>query len=229
MLSRLSLPSALFVLAAGNAPVAYAGNDWSGLYVGVNAGAAWGTADEFYPFVPTGTPITIDVDGVAYGAHAGYQLQRGSMVAGVEFSFGDTTLDGEGTVDPSFVSCRDGLVVCRITDVESLTTLGARLGYASEQWLFTARGGFAGADISSDAVVVATGLASVPDSVWHNGWHAGFGVEYAMTAGWSVGLEYKHFDLGEQRHGDMYVAGNRRDVDFEMDAVRARLSYSFGG
>ena len=229
MLSRTGLHSALFLLAAGSASAAYAGNDWSGLYLGVNAGGAWGTADEYYPFGATGTPIKIDVDGFVYGAHAGYQLQRDSMVVGVEFSFGDTTLDGAGTVAPSFISCRDGVVVCRVTDVESLTTLGARLGFASDQWLFTASGGFAGADISSDVVIVATGLPSVDDSVWHNGWYLGAGAEYAMTANWSAGLEYIHVDLGEQRHGDVYAAGNRRDIDFEMEVVRARLTYNFGG
>lgn len=224
-MSRLSVRSLLFVIAAGSASTAFAGNDWSGLYLGANVGGAWGEADEFYPFGAGGTPIAIDVDGAVYGGHAGYQLQRDSMVVGFEVSFGDTTAEGAGSVAPTFVSCRDGVVVCRVTDVESLTMAGARLGFASEQWLFTATGGFAGADISSDAVIVATGLSSVPDSVWHNGWYAGAGVEYAMTPDWSLGFEYLHVDLGEQRHGDVYAAGNRRDIEFDMDVVRARLSF----
>jgi outer membrane immunogenic protein len=215
----------LLVLAAGAASPAMAGNDWSGLYLGANAGGAWGSADEFYPFGAGGTPITIDADGVVYGAHAGYQIQKDSIVLGFEVSFGDSSLDGAGTVAPTFVSCRDGIVVCRITDVESLTTVGTRVGFATEQWLLTVTGGFAGADISSDVVIVATGVPDVPDTVWHNGWYAGAGAEYAITPEWSVGLEYLHVDLGEQRHGDRYAAGNRRDVDIEMDVVRARISF----
>jgi outer membrane immunogenic protein len=224
-MSQLGLRTLLFAVAAGAVSSAHAGNDWSGLYLGANVGGAWGTADEFYPFGAGGTPITIDTDGVVYGAHAGYQLQRGSLVVGFEVSYGDTNLEGADTVDPSFVSCRDGVVVCRITDVESLTTVGTRLGYATEQWLLTASGGYAGADISSDAVIVATGLSTIADNKWHSGWYAGVGVEYAMTPDWSIGLEYMHADLGEQRHGGTLAAGNQRDVEFEMDVVRARLSF----
>jgi outer membrane immunogenic protein len=224
-MSQLGLRTLLFVVAAGAVSSAHAGNDWSGLYLGANVGGAWGAADEFYPFGAGGTPITIDTDGVVYGAHAGYQLQRGSLVIGFEVSYSDTTLEGADTVDPSFVSCRDGVVVCRITDVESLTTVGTRLGYATEQWLLTASGGYVGADISSDGVIVATGLSTIADNKWHSGWYAGAGVEYAMTPDWSLGLEYLHADLGEQRHGGTLGAGNQRDVEFEMDIVRARLSF----
>jgi outer membrane immunogenic protein len=224
-MARFGLHSIVFVVAAGSASAAHAGNDWSGLYLGANVGGAWGTADEFYPFGAGGTPITIDTDGLAYGGHVGYQIQRNSVVIGFEASFGDTTLEGAGTVDPAFVSCRDGFVVCRITDVESLVTAGTRLGYATERWLITASGGFAGADISSDGVIVATGLPAIADGAWHNGWYAGAGVEYAMAPEWSIGLEYLHIDLGEQRHGGAYVAGNQRDIEFDMDVVRARLSF----
>jgi outer membrane immunogenic protein len=229
-MSRSSIRAFLTVLALGSAPVAMtAENDWSGLYLGANVGGARGAADEFYPFGAGGTPITIDTDGIAYGGHAGYQIQRNSFVIGFEASYGDTTLEGADTVAPTFVSCRDGIVVCRVTDVESLVTVGTRLGYATEQWLLTASGGFAGADISTDAVVVATGLTTIADSQWHNGWYAGAGVEYAMAPDWSIGLEYLHVDLGEQRHGGTLAAGNQRDVAFDMDIVRARLSYNFGG
>jgi outer membrane immunogenic protein len=225
-MSRFSIRALLAVLVLGTAPVAMsAENDWSGLYVGANVGGAWGSADEFYPFGAGGTPIAIDTEGVVYGAHAGYQIQRNSLVLGFEVSHGDTTLEGADTVAPTFVSCRDGIAVCRVTDVESLTTAGTRLGYATEQWLLTVSGGFAGADMSTDAVIVATGLPAIADSQWHNGWYAGAGVEYAMASSWSAGLEYLHVDLGEQRHGDVYVAGNRRDVAFDMDVVRARLSF----
>lgn len=224
-MSRLSLRAVLCVVAVGAVSSAQAGTDWSGLYLGANVGGAWGTADEFYPVGAGGTPLTIDTDGVAYGGHAGYQMQKGAIVIGFEASFGDTTLEGANSADPLLISCRDGIVVCRVTDVESLTTVGTRLGYATEQWLLTASGGFAGADITTDAVIVATGLADVQDSVWHNGWYLGAGVEYAIAPDWSVGLEYLHVDLGEQRHGDFYIAGNRRDVEFEMDVVRARLSF----
>ena len=226
---RLGLVSLFSVFVAGSAPGALAGTDWSGFYLGANAGGAWAEADEFYPFGAGGTPITIDADGAIYGVHAGYQRQWDSIVAGLEVSYSDTSVDGEGTVAPSFVSCRNGVVVCRITDVESFTMAGARVGFASDRWLFALAGGYAGAEISSDGVIVATGLANYADSVWHNGWYIGGGVDYAMTPQWVLGLEYIHTDLGEQRHAQASGAGNFRDVDFEMDALRARLSYKFGG
>jgi outer membrane immunogenic protein len=201
--------------------------DWSGLYVGGNVGGAWSDADLFFPFGAGGTDLTIDSSGVVGGLHAGYQHQWGSTVFGFEASVSETSLDGSGTKPISAVSCRVGIVVCRVTNVEWLTTAGLRLGYASGKWLLTLSGGYAGAEVATDGVIVATGLPNYADSVWHDGWSGGVGAEYAMTSNWSLGLDYLHVGLGEQRHADSFGAGNRRDVELDIDAVRVRVSYRF--
>lgn len=227
------LAAALLLTSAAALPAssdsAPATSDWSGLYVGGTLGAGWAGTSMFFPFGAGGTAISIESSGVIGGVVAGYQRQWGSMVVGVEASFSAADLDGSGSIPAPAVSCRTGVVTCRLTDVESLTLAGLRVGYAKQDWLLFLSGGYAGADISTDGVVVATGVASYADSVWHDGWSIGAGAEYAIAPRWSLGLEYQHVDLGEQRHAQSFGAGNFRDVDLELDIVRARLTYSFGG
>lgn len=215
-------------LLSTTAIAAPAGGSWTGIYLGGSAGWAWGEADEFYPFGASGTALTIEADGGSLGLLAGYQQQWGNLVAGVEVSWSATNVEGEDTAGPApVVSCRTGLVTCRVTDVDNLTTVGVRGGYAWEKWLFTVSGGYARADVSTDGVIVATGVASYGDTQTHSGWYLGAGAEYDIAPQWSLGVEYIHHDLGSERHGQAFGAGNFRDVDFDLDVIRARVAYRF--
>jgi len=77
--------------------------NWSGFYVGVVAGGAWGTNTatdiDQYNFTPSG-PISWDyqIGGFTGGAEAGYNFQFGSFVLGPEVDLGFMSLgtDGKG-------------------------------------------------------------------------------------------------------------------------------------
>ncbi len=61
--------------------------DWSGPYVGVTAGSSSGVQTDY--FVGDGAPRESDYDmeGSMYGAFAGYNIQRGSLVFGGEAAY----------------------------------------------------------------------------------------------------------------------------------------------
>src|SRR5215475_113265 len=59
---------------------------WSGIYTGSQAGYGWGDVDNSFQLVgraPTSQPSYRFTGGVA-GSHAGYNLQYGQFVLGVE-------------------------------------------------------------------------------------------------------------------------------------------------
>src|SRR5204863_3961037 len=71
-----------------NTPQAAAPWTWTGVYLGLHAGGAWGTTrwtDPFNVFGTTGSfPATGPVGGLLGGAQVGFNYQIGSWVYGVE-------------------------------------------------------------------------------------------------------------------------------------------------
>ena len=84
------------------APV-YLPFSWTGLYVGVHAGYAWGDEDDDLArrFEDAGYQLTtavgrrFDVDGFIGGAHAGYNVQFDSFVIGLEGDVDFSGADGD--------------------------------------------------------------------------------------------------------------------------------------
>ncbi|VVT31891.1 outer membrane protein [Rhizobium sp. EC-SD404] len=80
--------------APASAPMIAPGFDWTGPYIGVQAGYAWADLDV--------GPATIDADGVLGGVHAGYNYDLGGFVVGAEidYDFANIEIDGGiGEVD----------------------------------------------------------------------------------------------------------------------------------
>lgn len=197
-------------------------------YLGVQGGGAWGDADKFFPDFGT-KRVPIDVDGFVFGAHAGVDFDIGRFFLGGEVSISFTDVAG-GNSTPGGVSCEPVLnnVFCRVTDVEGLTTVVGRLGYDFGAVRAYALGGYATAEVSTDAVDRDTNAVVIPDSHWHSGWAYGAGLDWQAEPEWTLGLEYKRIDFDAERHAQAYGAGNRHDQDLSLDIVQARISYSFG-
>jgi opacity protein-like surface antigen len=72
----------------------------------------------------------------------------------------------------------------------------------------------------------------IADRKGHDGWYVGGGVEYALTSNLILGAEYQRVSLDSERH--LVPVGGApsiltADIDADIDIVRARLSYKFGG
>lgn len=72
--------------APASAPMIAPGFDWTGPYIGVQAGYAWADID----------PAGVDADGVLGGIHAGYNYDFGGFVVGgeVDYDFANVEIDG---------------------------------------------------------------------------------------------------------------------------------------
>jgi outer membrane immunogenic protein len=205
-------------------PVYY---DWSGAYVGGNVGGVWYDHRREYtgaaPFIgPAFNQTSTDSDGI-FGFHAGAQWQYGAWVVGVE-----------AALSACFQECRAytgvlpqppfGANLVNETKMTNLFTVGPRLGYAWDRWMWFVTGGGASATLKGQtcsnvtgtcgllptATTSAAGPGSIPTGVigaspngqtrdqW--GWYVGTGFDYMVHKGALVdvilGVEYQHYDVG---------------------------------
>jgi outer membrane immunogenic protein len=239
MLKKALLVGAASLAMAGGAraadiiePTAY---DWTGPYIGIQGGYAWGDNDVSIdegpaPAIALDAVIldppedgSIDMDGFVGGAHAGYNFQADSIVFGLEGDIeyadlsGDTDIFSSTTAPEPFGSVEQ--------EINWLASLRLRLGFAMDRALFYATGGLAVGEV--DMKVTADGRDDDTDTPW--GWTIGGGLEYAFTDDLSARIEYRYTDLGDT---DFTVSGIGLDgaqVNFEntFHAVRAGLSWHF--
>jgi outer membrane immunogenic protein len=194
--------------------------NWTGFYIGGNAGSAWGrdrvTSNLNAPAPFLGVDIaavssaaspTLNPTGFTGGVQAGYNWQTGSWVWGGEADFDYLGLKASNSATLPFPSTLPGGAAGPPTAFFStstsesaswLFTARQRLGWANENWLIYATGGLAvGREKFSQTVaLVAPFAGTVANSSTRVGWTVGAGAEYALSRQWSIKAEYLHVDLG---------------------------------
>ncbi len=229
-------------------PVAY--YNWSGAYLGFNAGGVWYDVDRTFPnpspFSNVVNHGTSGSDGIL-GFHAGAQWQWGAWVLGAEAAlsgcFNECRTESGVLPNPPFNTASGGNAFSE-HKITNLFTAGGRLGYAWDRFMIFGSGGWASADLKGTYCAETSGLCSagsltpgVPTGASRNsGWYAGGGFDYMVYAGPLVdlilGLEYQHLDVGSKTAycgNPSCTAGNSFDLDAKADIVRARLTIKTKG
>jgi opacity protein-like surface antigen len=216
------------------APVATAGNDWSGFYVGVEGGKDWGRSKHVNSggFTPGhASDITPDfaVDGGVLGGTIGYNAQFGRLwLFGLEGDMSWTNADGSASnLAPAFNPASSSE-----TREHWLSTARVRLGAVpADRWLAYVTGGVAWADV--EAIAHHESGNAFSESQVRAGWTAGAGIEYAIDRNWSGKLEYLHVGLNNAPYlNDLrpLVTGVNRGggVTLSDDIVRGGINYKLG-
>jgi len=183
--------------------------DWTGFYVGINGGGAWGRSGFDGA---TGTLDHFDTKGWAAGATAGYNLQYGHAVFGLEGDIDKSNINGSA-------GCVGGLANCQVQN-NWLGTARGRFGFAFDRFLPFVTGGLAVGDINAN--VPGFGSASTTNA----GWTAGGGLEVALGRNWTAKAEYLHIDLGSLNCGTA-CTGTPSNVDFSTNLVRGGVNLKF--
>jgi outer membrane immunogenic protein len=225
--------------------------DWTGFYVGVNAGYGWGGNTNrniaftdpgiigFAPYFAAGGNVFpgLKPQGFIGGGQIGADRQWGKFVAGVVADFQGADIKASGT---AAVTPPGGFVPSTQTLTQRLDFLGTarvRAGFAANNWLFYGTGGLAYGQVNSSLNFSAPTAAVIlinSNSENRAGWAAGAGVNYGFT-NWVVGLEWLHYDLGRSTVTALTVApgviiaggsltGTQRVAG---DIVRGTVSYKF--
>ena len=211
--------------AKGPAVAAAPAWNWSGGYIGLHGGYAWGDTDfDTHPgtgaFAPAGSAFGQDIDGGVLGFHTGFNWQIGNIVFGLEGTTAWTGVEGKDT--GLFAALPNATYK---TEIENLSTFTPRLGFTNGPWLLYGRGGVAYGEVKS---TLANGADYFRERTDHIGWTAGIGLEYALTPNWILGVEYNYVDLGDQRYGGAAPTFADYKADITLSTVLARLSYKFG-
>ena len=213
------------------APVMANAHDWSGFYAGVNMGTNSGTNDWNGQYFALGAPVgpaetgSFDLDGTTAGLQAGYNMQSGNMVYGVE---GDINWGDVSGIGAAIGSGPNASVPSAKFD--QLGSIRARLGYTSGNVLFYATAGWA----SASGSMGLTNLDSAGDDrtadITASGWTGGLGAEIALNDHLSVKGEYldSRLTMNEVQFGNVppadYLAING---DIDIKTFKIGLNYAF--
>jgi outer membrane immunogenic protein len=213
-------------LKAPMRPVEAAPYNWSGFYVGANAGYSVGNGKLDYSTPFATLDRSLRTDSWLGGGQAGYNWQSGPWVYGLEadiayrhgskrsnFFFGSTPTAGNpfGTVAGDSAAFR--------VEQNWLGTARGRVGQAWSNWLVYGTGGLA----FGDSKISVTETAGVPSRTASNsdvnvGWTAGAGAQVGAGQ-WSLGLEYLYVDLGKTT---ITQPASTNTVTFPADSARFR-------
>jgi outer membrane immunogenic protein len=205
--------------------VAYDKN-WGGSYVGVSIGYGSGRTETTYDQGDDDHwgAIAMDPDGFAFSATAGYNIQHGRLVYGVEGDLGYIDLSDSGQMawDGHYLKSNVG---------SFWGTLRARAGYSVDRMLVYGTGGVAFMNFDEHGIGDNGNYDQNSDNdetKW--GWTLGVGAEYAFTPRLSGKVEYLHMDFGE--NGGHRRRNNGGDCswtfDNEVDLLRVGLNYKIG-
>jgi outer membrane immunogenic protein len=217
------------------------GYDWRGFYFGGHIGLSNVDVDRSIVNSPfwAGTTGTGGLEDVAngrltLGGHLGYNFTSGPWVFGIEATLSDVS-PRQNVQSPLLVTDR-----WRI-DVDALTTVTGRLGYAMNKAMVYVKAGYAGADVDSRVsnqfanVVGVCGptvtgqLCQSGDSQRHNGWTVGTGIELSVHKNVIAGFEYNYIDLGSESTTTPSAATSpiflNQSVDVQIHSFMGRVSY----
>ena len=156
------------------APVFVPPYNWTGFYIGINGGGAFGSSS-------WDSAGSRNISGGLIGSTLGYNYQFGQAVVGVE---GD--LDWADISGNSNSACPAG---CKTSDTW-LSTVRGRLGYAADRFMPYVTGGVAFGDVRGSTPGFAQTGAD------RTGWTIGGGLEAALVGNWTAKVEYLYVDLG---------------------------------
>jgi len=234
------------------APVPPAQYNWTGAYVGLNAGGyvaysgdplttVLGGCGSFPPdyFDCSNVPLvnaagTGSMSGAGFigGGQVGYNWQVGQFVYGPEFDaeWFHTRISRQVTAP---YATGGTFTIGSSANTDYLLTARARLGWAFNTLLLYGTGGVAATNLSANNWF-NDGVAS---SSWNAnafrvGWTVGAGLEWAFSKNWTAKIEYLYVNFGSvTAYGAIgtapYANGISTTTDLSAQIARAGVNYKF--
>ncbi|MET2830460.1 outer membrane protein [Mesorhizobium shangrilense] len=202
--------------------------NWTGGYVGAQAGYAWGDSVGGAYFKATGAVDAngnVDPRGFLGGLHTGYNYQfNNNAVLGVEGDINFASI--RGSVNPlHFASGGNALGNSASAEMTWNGSVRLRAGYAIDRFLPYVTGGVAFGRYGFDPSYGGTGPLS--GSKTQTGWTIGAGLEYALTDHLTTRIEYRYTDFGSATYAIPGFSSEETRVNLKTNDVRIGLTYKF--
>ena len=201
-------------------------DSWTGLYLGVEGGGAFGTSNQIdngpFGFGPT-TP-GYNATGALAGGTAGYNLRTGNWVWGLEGDMSWTNVRGSAHEMAPFTAST-------VVDTKEnwLATGRGRLGWSTANGLLLyATGGIAAGSVTAD-IVERGAPFTITDTKLRWGGTIGAGVETKITSHWSFKAEYLYAKFQSEGYFSEPLPGRtntRSDVPLDNNIFRFGINYA---
>jgi outer membrane immunogenic protein len=175
--------------------------DWSGFYIGVNAGYGFAGKTDLTISGVDGKIGDLHLSGPFGGGQVSANWQSGPWVIGAE---ADVQLANIIDSDKQAVSALGGDYEFKSnSEIDWFSTVRLRSGIAMDNILLYGTGGvaFAGLDASATIVDPVYGTIKWSDDYTDTGWTAGGGVEWGISKNASAKIEYLYVGLGNKDLG----------------------------
>jgi outer membrane receptor protein involved in Fe transport/opacity protein-like surface antigen len=187
--------------------------NWSGFYIGLNAGGAFGV--NTVTASGGGGSASVKEPGFLGGAQVGANYQTGPVVWGFEADYDASTQNK---------SLPAGVLTGSTSQTPWFATLRGRVGMAFDRTLVYGTAGGAAGELRS---IVAIPAGTTNTTVTYGTWTAGGGVEYGITDNLSARVEYLYLDKGHIATGFIGPPATTITSRVQDNLVRAGLNYRF--
>jgi outer membrane immunogenic protein len=201
--------------------------DWTGFYLGVNAGVGLGR-DRTQPNIGL-APFDanyLQPQGALGGGQVGYNWQTNSLLGPLVLGL-EADIQGADLTDGHTRVAIDGLggTIAYNQKIDWFGTARGRIGLAKGPVLSYVTGGFAYGDVKTS--ITETGLGTSSFSRTQGGWTVGSGVEAALGGNWTGKIEYLYLNLGDKT--DTFATGQSLKTEVRENIFRVGLNYRIGG
>ena len=225
---------------AVKAPPPVAIYDWTGFYIGVSAGGSIGNSDHIDAATGLSDAAGYNIRGGMVGGTLGYNWQVSNFVFGFE---GDASWVNEYGSNSDIGPAPVALAAAGATNLfnggnpsfQSFTketwmaTARVRGGYAVNNLLFYATGGYAVAGVEAGVKDAFTNALLASASSTRNGWTAGGGLEWGFAPKWSAKFEMLYMKFESKSFLTVQAEGPRSSVPLDDTIARVGINYRFGG
>ena len=228
-----------------------AGLNWTGLYVGINGGHAWGRAGAG-KFCVDSTGVvngaTCQVfsgsergvaspEGFFGGVQAGYNHQVGEFVVGVEADIQLSDISASRTVNGPFgfagipgVALPAGVATTN-QKMDIVATARVRLGFLlTDRTLAYVTGGVMGGRVKVNSIFTAPNVSAQfvgSSSSTQFGGAIGGGFEHAFSENWTAKFEALYYDLGETTSFSTTPGNFQHNYRFDNRGVLVRVGLNY--
>ena len=214
------------------APALAAVYDWTGFYIGVNAGVGIGRDRLQQDFFQVGSPYSFyaSPQGGFGGGQLGYNWQTGSMFGPVVFGV-EADIQGAGLSDDRTNFGLVGINTRYDQKLDWFGTARGRIGIANGPVLSYVTAGYAFGNVRTD-VTQTFGAATATSSTdrLQSGWVVGSGVEAALGGNWTGKIEYLYLNLGNKIvNSALLFAATPLASEIRENIFRVGLNYRIGG